>query len=223
MNDNIINCWNSIGVWGKEKPRCPVLDSVIHCQNCEKYITAGRNALQREFSSDYDNANVISKETDLENISGQTLSAMVIRIGDEWFALPSGICEQVSEDKSIHSIPHQNNKLIKGIVNIGGEVQLCFSLGTILGVKASDDKKDTNRTRLYDCLIVITFNNNRYVFPVSEFKGLYQYKENTLTSVPSTIKTNAASYLTGIIKWDDLNIGCLDPDILFNQIERDIQ
>lgn len=50
---HIVNCWNSIGVWGRERPRCPVLLEVIHCRNCEKYIAAGQRALQRPVPGEY--------------------------------------------------------------------------------------------------------------------------------------------------------------------------
>jgi len=223
MNDNIINCWNSIGVWGKEKPRCPVLDDVIHCQNCEKYISAGRQALKRKIYSSYEETQDFSSVAEETRDKGISESVMVVRIGDEWFALPSRLCEVVTEDRPIHTIPHQNNALIKGVVNIAGEVNLCFSLGSILGVKVSGDAQHEGKRQLYNCLIVMTFENNRFVFPVSEFKGLYNYFSHELTAIPSTIKTNSSGYLNGIIKWNNLNIGCINADILFSEIERGIQ
>ncbi|HEY9052840.1 MAG TPA: chemotaxis protein CheW, partial [Gammaproteobacteria bacterium] len=37
---SINDCWNKIGVWGNEKPRCPQLDELIHCNNCPVYAEA---------------------------------------------------------------------------------------------------------------------------------------------------------------------------------------
>lgn len=223
MNKNIVNCWNSIGVWGREKPRCPLLEDVIHCQNCEKYITAGRNALQRKLGHEDESSIAYSNEPN-ETVDNRELSTvMIIRIGDEWFALPSNLCEHVSEERPVHSIPHLNNQIIKGLVNISGENQLCFSLGSILGIKASEDTHTGNRRQLYNCLIVLMFNNKRYVFPVSEFRGLHKYQNSEITNVPSTVRANTASFLTGIISWDGLNIGCINTDVLFKKIERNIK
>ena len=43
----IDDCWNRIGVWGTETPRCPKLEDVVHCRNCEVYSAAGRLVLER--------------------------------------------------------------------------------------------------------------------------------------------------------------------------------
>ena len=225
MSENIVNCWNSIGVWGKEKPRCPVLASVIHCQNCDKYIEAGRKVLQREITVEYENENsqIVTASTRDTIDNSDTVSVMILRIGDEWFALPSGLCQMVTEDKPIHSIPHQRNNLIKGIVNISGEVQLCFSLGTLLGVKEGVDKPIIGHRGLYNCLIVLIQEGKRYVFPVSEFRGLHRYNKKELQSTPATIKNDTADFLIGVIGLDNLNIGCLDTNIVFNSLEKKIR
>ena len=46
-------CWKTIGVWGSEKPRCPKLEEVIHCRNCDQFTQAGRNLLERELPEEY--------------------------------------------------------------------------------------------------------------------------------------------------------------------------
>ena len=225
MSEKIVNCWNSIGVWGKDKPRCPVLESVIHCQNCDKYIEAGRTVLQREVTFEYENDNSqnvsASARESIDN--SDSVSVMILRIGDEWFALPSGLCQMVTENKPIHSIPHQRNSLIKGIVNISGEVQLCFSLGSLLGVKEGVEETTYGLRGLYNCLIVLIQEGKRYVFPVSEFRGLHRYNKKELQSTPATIKKDTANFLIGVIGLDELNVGCLDSKIVFNSLEKQIR
>ena len=34
-------------------PRCPRLDEVIHCRNCEVFTQAGRNLLERALPEEY--------------------------------------------------------------------------------------------------------------------------------------------------------------------------
>ncbi len=225
MSEKIVNCWNSIGVWGREKPRCPVLESVIHCQNCDKYIEAGRKVLQREITVEYENENSQNvTESARDRIDNtDSVSVMILRIGDEWFALPSGLCQMVTEDKPIHSIPHQRNDLIKGIVNISGEVQLCFSLGSLLGVKQGVEEAVIGHRGLYNCLIVLVKEGRRYVFPVSEFRGLHRYNKKELQNTPATIKNDTADFLIGVIGLDNLNIGCLDTNIVFDSLENKIR
>jgi len=223
MSDKIVNCWNSIGVWGKEKPRCPVLDSVIHCQNCEKYTQAGRQALAREIIQISDEELLKYSEVRQEKNQTDTESIMILRLGDEWFAIPSKICLLVSEDRPVHSIPHLKHDYIKGIVNITGEVQLCFSLGALLGVKEGKEIQTGNHRGLYNCLIVISFDGRHYVFPASEFRGLYRYHKSELLNIPATIHQETARFLTGVINWNTLNIGCINTNLLFSTLERKIQ
>jgi len=228
MNDTIVNCWNSIGVWGKVRPRCPLLENVIHCQNCDKYIEAGRQVLAREILHNNENKYLeeeLTKYTSVlkENTQKDSESIMIIRLGDEWFAIPSNLCVLVTEDKPVHSIPHQKHHFIKGIVNISGEVQLCFSLGSLLGVKEGKVDPDKNHRGLINCLIVIMINGKRYVFPVSEFRGLHRYSKSDLLNVPATINEDTAKYLIGVLNWDRLNVGCIDAGLLFSTLERKIQ
>lgn len=223
MSDKIVNCWNSVGVWGREKPRCPVLDSVIHCQNCEKYIAAGRKALQRNFENRSAEELFEYAEVRRETDQADSESIMVLRLGDEWFALPSKLCMLVSKNKPMHSIPHQKHHYIKGIVNISGEVHLCFSLGALLGVKEGKEEHVGTHRGLYNCLIVILFKGKRYVFPVSEFRGLFHYNKADLMNIPATLDTKTAEYLTGVIRCDNLNISCVDASLLFSALERKIR
>ena len=201
------------------------MEFVIQCKNCDKYIGAGRKVLQREVPVEYetDNTQNVSASVRDSVDNSDSVSVMILRIGDEWFALPSGLCQMVTEDKPIHSIPHQRNNLIKGIVNISGEVQLCFSLGTLLGVKEGVDGSNVGHRGLYNCLIVLIQEGKRYVFPVSEFRGLHRYNKKELQNTPATIKKDTANFLIGVIGLDNLNIGCLDTNILFNSLEREIR
>ncbi len=228
MDNKIVNCWNSVGVWGREQPRCPILESVIHCQNCEKYIDAGRQALAREMLHNGElhrgEAELIKySEIQEEKDKNKSESVMVLRLGDEWFAIPSKLCMLVSEGKPIHSVPHQRHHYIKGVVNISGEVQLCFSLGALLGVKEGKEEQPGNHRGLCNCLIVVSINGKRYVFPASEFRGLYRYNKLELLNIPSTINTEAAKYLIGVLNWNALNVGCIDASLLFSTLERKIQ
>jgi len=227
MDNTIVNCWNSIGVWGREKPRCPVLDAVVHCQNCDKYIDAGRKVLSREVlknSEIYGGEEALLKYSEVrESNLKDSVSIMVLRLGDEWFAIPSKLCVLVTEEKPVHSIPNQKHRHIKGVVNISGEVQLCFSLGSLLGVREGTEKQVGSHRGLYNCLIVVLIDGKRYVFPVSEFRGLYRYNKSELLNVPDTISKDASQYLIGVINWKSLNIGCIDASLLFATLSSKIQ
>ncbi len=218
----IINCWNSIGVWGRERPRCPVLLEVIHCRNCEKYIAAGQRALQRSVPEEYQQewTRLLARKKDTE--VGQQLTVIVFRIGDEWFSLPVNYLQQVETRRVIHSVPHRNSAIVKGIVNVAGEVKMCFSLGTLLGIEKASMLDSTERTAVYQGLIVLKQGKHSYVFPVTEVLELARISLEELKAVPSTISALASSYLLGLVQYGEHHVGHLDADLVIAGFERSL-
>ena len=219
---HIVNCWNSIGVWGRERPRCPLLEQVIHCRNCEKYIAAGQRALERPLPQDYvqEWTRVLSREKDDENLAH--LSVIVFRLGDEWFSLPVNYLEHVEMRRTIHTIPHGGLPLIKGLVNVAGEVKACFSLGKLLGIEKSVMHESMQRTAVYQGVVVLKKGKSSYVFPVTEVRELTRITLDQLKAIPATVPSAASGYLLGIFHYADLNIGHLDADLIIAGFERGV-
>jgi len=218
----IVNCWNSIGVWGRERPRCPVLLEVIHCRNCDKYIAAGQHALQRPlpeaYQQEWTRLLARKKEVDI----GHHLTVIIFRVGDEWFSLPVNYLQQVETRRTIHSVPHPKSAIVKGVVNVAGEVKLCFSLGTLLGIERASVLDSTERTAVYEGLIVLKKGKHSYVFPVTEVLELARISLEELKAIPSTVSALAASYLLGLVQHGELRIGHLDADLIMAGFERSL-
>lgn len=217
------DCWHSIGVWGKETPRCPKLDEVIHCQNCDVFHTASLKAYERALPDDYrlEWTNVLASKK--EEVISDARSVIVFRIGDEWVAIATGLCKEISRMMTIHRLPHNKSPILKGVVNNGGEIRICFSLGNLLGIARASQVFSGGVHAAYARMIVMDVAGRRYVFPVSEIKGLYQYQEADRGPLPNTVSASSASYMNGVIKWGDLSIGCLDEALLTSQLERSIR
>ncbi len=218
----VVNCWNSIGVWGQERPRCPLLPEVIHCRNCEKYIVAGQHALQRQVPGDYQQewTQLLARKKDLD--IGHDLTTIVFRVGDEWFSLPVDYLQHVETRRAIHSIPHRKSAIVKGIVNVGGEIKMCFSLGGLLGVELASMLDSSQRTAVYEGLVVLKKGKHSYVFPVTEVLELARIKLDDLKTVPATVSATAASYLLGIFRYEGHHVGHLDTDLVMAGFERSL-
>ncbi len=217
---NINDCWNKIGVWGKQKPRCPELDKVVHCANCKVYSNSGRLLLDRNADPDY-----IKTWTDqLKKIKSKkdhnSLSVVVFRIADEWLALPARLFQEVVDMRVVHRVPHAKSGALKGLVNIRGELQLCVSLGRLLGVDKGLSLGDDAAQGIYARLVVISNSESRYVFPVSEVKGIHRYGFAELQNVPATAERNATNYMKGMLDLGDKHVGCLDETLLFSALQR---
>lgn len=217
----INDCWNRIGVWGTEQPRCPELDKLIHCNNCPVYSDAGRNLLNREAEQAYIDEWSHNLSTPRDDISKTLKSVLVFRLGDEWFALPSSIIREITYCDKHHSLPHRKNPVLRGLVNVRGDLLLSFSLGYLFKLQKSE-KVNTANKAIHERYIVITDGEEDYTFPVSEVNDILRYDPELLEKTPSTISKASASFVHGIIKHNDINIGILDSDLVLTALHRNI-
>ena len=109
----IDDCWNRIGVWGDEKPRCKELEKVVHCVNCKVYSGAGRLLLDRPADQDYI-ANWSEQLKREKNRKHENMvSVVVFRIADEWLALSARLFQEVGEMRVVHRVPHSKTKVLR--------------------------------------------------------------------------------------------------------------
>lgn len=217
------SCWTTIGVWGTQQPRCPRLDDVFHCRNCDVYTAAGRRLLERESSAEYAEewARRLAMKKE-ERVIGR-MSVVVFRVQKEWLAVPTRLVQEVTDIRAVHRIPHRNYNILKGVANIRGEMQLCVSLEGLLGIEVADtsllDLEDKGRNVRS---IVLAKGGERYVLPVSEIHGVHRYHANELQAVPATLADASGTYLTGVFRWKSSHAGCLDGDLLFSALSRSL-
>jgi chemotaxis-related protein WspD len=203
-----VSCWNTIGVWGSELPRCPRLEQVVHCRNCDVFATAGREVLERAHSSETlrENARRLAEPSpEREALSD---SWMVFRLGEEWLALPTRCFEEVIANRPIHSIPHRSGGVVLGLANYRGRLELCCSLQRLLGVAADQDD---------GCIVVLTTPSGRLVLaPVAKVLGMRRYPQDVISH-------KALAYLSGIVDLDGRRVGLIDPTLLFEALERNFR
>lgn len=217
----IDDCWNQIGVWGKQTSRCPKLTEVIHCRNCEIYSAAGRTVLERRLPEQYETkwAKVYS-ESKKEKVAG-TESITIFRLGNEWMALPTNIIDEITDVCKVHSLPHQRTPVLRGLMNLRGQMSICVSLGQLMGVeKAEDVTNNDARNRTYERMIAVNYNSSSFVFLVSEVKSTYRYRENELQEPPSTLLHSKGTFTKGILSWKEHEVACLDAELLFYNLEK---
>lgn len=217
----INDCWNQIGVWGDKTKRCPKLDEFIHCRNCDIYSAAGRTVLERRLPEQYEAtwAKVYSENKKEKNTG--TESVTIFRLGDEWMALPTEIIDEITDVCPVHSLPHQRTPILRGLMNLRGQMSICVSLGQLMGVEKSDETKHRDaRNRTYERMIAVNYNNSSFVFLVSEVKSTYRYRKNELHEPPSTISHSKGTFTKGILSWEEHEVACLDAELLFYNLEK---
>jgi chemotaxis-related protein WspD len=220
----IDSCWNRIGVWKTDKERCPELDNVVHCRNCPVFSKTGRQFLRTKPPEGYRNewTSILSKEKDIKPINVK--SAFVFRAGNEWLALPSKLIQEVVNMGPIHSIPNINSKVLRGLVNIHGRLQICVSIGRVLSLEKLKKTEEQLKPDYIspERLVVVLQKNQLVAFPVSEVKGTVHYTPEMIKDLPVTVSGSKAVYTMGILHLEGTDIGLLKDKPLFKTLTKDL-
>lgn len=218
----IHDCWNKIGVWGDPGKRCAELQDVIHCRNCAKYAAAGRRLLDRTPSSEYKQewTSLLAKEKSAENLHAK--SAFVFRAGGEWLALPANLIREVVDMGVIHTIPHRSSHILRGLVNIRGKLEVCVSIGGVLGIEREHKESIASGYSTPERLVVAQRDGQAIVFPVTEVFGHIRYTNEMVRELPVTVSGSKAVYTKGILCLSDRDVGFLEDELLFRTLTRSL-
>ena len=211
-------CWNDIGVQGNAT--CPELQQVIHCRNCPVYSKAGVQLLDRPLLPEYRRAWTARFAQEKKLASPGRHSALLFRIDSEWLALPTPIFIEVVELRRIHSLPHRQQGMVLGLVNVRGELLICVSLGHLLGLARGSLHETPRRT--YSRLLVAQWEGHRFVFPANEVRGILRFQTPELQEPPATLAKSRRCYTQGVLRWQDRAVGLLDAELLFSSLNRSL-
>ena len=149
-----------------------------------------------------------------------TKSVVIFRIESEWLALPTQILQEVAEECTLHKVPGVGREILKGLVNIHGELLLCVSLEKVLGIEGAADEGNRTGHKICRRLLVCDRRGDRLAFPVHEILGLTLYQPGELRDVPRTLSKSASAYTLGILPWAERSVGCLDDEFLFYALNK---
>ena len=231
ISAQVNDCWNQIGVDGDRS--CVELEKVIHCRNCPVYSRAGRSLLEREPPDDYLNewtavlAAPVAQPSEVAPPVGfkikraeDTFGALVFRLIDECFALPVRVLQEVTHPSAIHTLPHRSNDLLLGLVSIRGEILLCACLSHLLGLETPTNPPSSH---IYENrMLVVRHKDSNWVFPVDEVYRIHRFHLDELKAAPVVIALANETYTQGIIDWQNKKVNYLNPELLFDALERKI-
>lgn len=225
MSDDLTkidDCWNRIGVWSKSNRTCEQLDQYVHCANCPVFSAAGRQLLNNVPPTGYLNEWAEFLSAEQAQKERNTSSVIMFRLGDEWFGMPTSLVDEVVPIRNIHRIPHRKNAILRGLVTIRGELQICVSMGTLMNVSRGEISGTNVVKGIYERLMVISLNGARYAFPVSEVKGVHRYSMSAMMDAPATAMNCSVHFLKGMLDVDNKLVGVIDQELLFSALDRGI-
>ena len=211
-------CWSEIGVQGNAS--CPELRRFVHCRNCPVFSKAGVQLLDRPLLPEYRRAWTEHFAQERKPTGPAKASALLFRVNAEWLALPANMFQEVAERRLVHSLPHRREGAVLGLVNVRGELLICVSLGHVLGLDRTPQRKP-QRT-IYDRLLVTRWNEHRFVFPANEVRGIHRFQALELKAPPSTLAISKLSHTRGVFSWQGRTVGLLDAELLFSSLNRSL-
>jgi len=216
------DCWKVIGVWGRASKKCPELAKVAHCRNCLVYSRTGRRLLNRFISPEYQqeltHRFAQEKKKPLVNLK----SAFIFRAGGEWLALSAKLIHSVIDMGVIHTIPNMSNNVLRGVVNVRGKLEICVSIGGVLGIERLERVDKTSSYVAPERLVVAAHEGNIVTFPVSEVMGVVRFQPDMLRELPVTVSGSKAVYTQGILYINNRDIGFLKDAPLFKSLTKDL-
>jgi chemotaxis-related protein WspD len=219
------DCWNRIGVHGDRS--CAELLRHIHCRNCPVFSAAARTLLDVPAPA---GSGQIATEHFAQAEQGElgiaasadTQSVIVFRLRAEWYAIRAAVCQEITDLRPIHSLPHRRDGAVLGVANVRGGLLVCISLTVILGVTAQPEAIPTQSRRraAVPRLLVARGTAGTVVFPVDEVHGMERFRARDLKVVPSTVAQAQATYTQALMPLGDRTVGLLDEQLLFYTVER---
>ena len=216
---SINDCWNKIGIWGSELPRCEKLEEYIHCRNCSIYSEAGRNVLERNLTKNYEKDWAVVYSQDKQEHITDKVSLTIFRLGDEMLAIPTEYIMSINDIGNIHTVPHQKSDILHGLINLHGELKICISLGRLIGLTKAV-KEVAKKHRVYNRMIEISKDGKEYTFVATEVLGVHQIIEKDLKDVPATISQSKGTFTQSLIEWKDFDVSYLDIELIFYNLDK---
>jgi chemotaxis-related protein WspD len=145
-------------------------------------------------------------------------SAFIFRVGQEWMALPLACIREVVSHCKPHGLPHRGG-IVLGLVSVRGELIVCISLAHQLELKGAGE---TSASSSYSHLIVVATEEGPLAFPADEVYGLHRYYADELREVPATLAEAKARFTQAILPWQEHTVGCLDAEVLFYSLNKNL-
>ncbi len=158
---------------------------------------------------------IFRKEAQEED-TGRKEPYFIFRLCQHRFGISPKVVKEAVILKPIHSIPHNTNEILRGVVNIEGRLTPVISLEKILGLK---DREEYSLGKM----VVFCIGQNEWVAEVAEIEGIYPIDSEHLQNIPVTLLKSPNHYLKGIAVIQGENTAILDEELLFYSLTRGVK
>lgn len=210
----IDECWRLIGVDGDRS--CPELVKAIHCRSCPVFAEQAARLLERPVSAEdtegWGEALAAPRAVGEEGSE----SALVFGLGGEWLGLPTRSAAFVASEVAVRRLPGRSGKIFSGLCVVLGEMTLAVSLRGLLGVGPARGRSGVRWVAMGEPA-------ERWVFDVDELLGVIRFAPAALEAAPTEPMSSVVSYLSGVIRAGERDVGLLDPQRLDQAFLRSLE
>jgi chemotaxis-related protein WspD len=186
------DCYRKIGVRGDRS--CPKLAEVVHCHSCDVLTSAAQRLMHRSPPEAYvaELTALLAKPLEISRAADR--SFVLFSIGDERLALPThDVAEVAVAPQAPRRVPHRSSAAFAGLLNMHGQLELCFWLDPLLGAPRA-----TERPRWY--ALVIAFGGQRWVVLADHVEGVHRTHAQALLPAPPHSARKDTALITGLIE-----------------------
>lgn len=202
------HCWRRIGVHGDRS--CPELVAQIHCRNCAWFARGARELLSRPGLS----VDPLPEGFGRVPAAGVTGSVLVFRLGEEWYALSTEVVREIAEARPVRRIAHRLGRLLEGLVNIRGELQLCIALDRLLGSR--------RRSETPARMILAEVDGQGFGFFADEVRGVERLAELAVELPPAAAPVALQQVVRQLLRLPDGRAALwLEPEPLYRRIRQE--
>lgn len=123
----------------------------------------------------------------LEEDACDRTSILVVECGGERIGLAGSLVRRVSGPSPVHRVPHRSNAVLKGIVNLGGQLSLVGDLVALLELTnpAAASGSEPRRDRR---MLLLGESPEHWVVEVDRVLGVLRLESTRLEAPPVTIR-----------------------------------
>ena len=174
--------------------------------------------LDREPPSDYAKTWTLHYGQPPDARGDQIQSAVLFRLADEWLGITPMVLLEVCDSCPIHILPHQRQKILRGVVNHRGILVICVSLEGLLDIKPQPCIAPAGPSP--ERLLLLKAPGGTLAAPVQEVAGIHRFFLDETQPPPSTLSRARISYTQALVTWRHHRVALLKPEPLLDELNR---
>lgn len=143
------------------------------------------------------------------------LPVLIFSLHQGTFALPLQFLKEVLADRAIRSLPHNPSKIVRGVVNRHGRLQLAASLHQLFGLPSALSYERR--------LIVMEMDKQSWAFVADKVTGVDTLFQKDVAEPLTAQQLENAHYISGVVDWKGDVLYLLEPKAIFDALAKEVR